>query len=80
MSRAFTKEDDDVTSVVESDLETHQLREWLAMQEKKLHFLEHDPKAQEVPPEKRALWIEHARQEIEKARKQLLAHGTRPQA
>ncbi|HOO64159.1 MAG TPA: hypothetical protein PK364_09575 [Synergistaceae bacterium] len=57
MSRAFVKEDDDLQRFREEAMEETQLREWLAIQEKKLSFLKESPKALEIDSEKRKEWI-----------------------
>lgn len=71
MSRAFVKEDEDVVRYRE-DIEFRKMKEeWLKIQEKKKAFLENDPKAEKIDPEKRRIWLEHINKDIEETRKLL---------
>jgi hypothetical protein len=64
MSRAFVKEaDEDLASYREDSSYDKKTLEWLKIQEKKLDFLKNDPKALEIEPAKRELWM----REIEEA-------------
>lgn len=71
MSRAFTKDDEDAALLRERDDEIRRLREWLTLQEKKLRYLEEDPKAQTIDVTKRNVWLESVRSDIAKTRKHL---------
>lgn len=68
MSRAFVKEDDDLQRFREEAMEESQLREWLAIQEKKLAFLMESPKALEINPEKRRRWICSIEKDVQRCR------------
>ena len=68
MSRAFVKEDDDLQRFREEAMEESQLREWLAIQEKKLVFLKESPKALEIDSEKRQQWICSIEKDIKRCR------------
>ncbi len=68
MSRAFVKEDDDLQRFRENALEEGQLREWLAIQQKKLLFLKESSKALEIHPEKRAEWIRSVEEDVKRCR------------
>ncbi len=68
MSRAFVKEDDDMQRFREEAMEESQLREWLAIQEKKLLFLKESPKALELAPEKRQEWILSIEEDVRRCR------------
>ncbi|KUL00059.1 MAG: Uncharacterized protein XE12_1485, partial [Synergistales bacterium 54_9] len=53
MSRAFVKEDGEAERFREQVEQEKRLEDWLAIQEKKLKFLESDPKAREMDQKKR---------------------------
>jgi len=68
VSRAFVKEDDDLQRFRENALEEGHLREWLAIQEKKLLFLRESPKALEIDAEKRTEWIRSIEEDVARCR------------
>jgi len=71
LSRAFVKEDGEAERFREQIEQEKRLEDWLAIQEKKLKFLESDPKAREMDQKKRMEWLEKTRVDIEKTRKRL---------
>jgi len=52
LSRAFVKEDGEAERFREQVEQEKRLEDWLAIQEKKLKFLESDPKAREMDQKK----------------------------
>lgn len=72
MSRAFVKEDGEAEEIRERIEQERRLEEWLAIQEKKLHFLLSDPKAGDMDQEKRQEWIEDTRNDMAKTRETLM--------
>ncbi|GAB6280785.1 MAG: hypothetical protein STSR0007_08880 [Thermovirga sp.] len=71
VSRAFINEDSEVLLNRESIVHEKKLRDWLAIQEKKLKFLETDPKAESMDQSLRREWIRQTRDDIEHTRKRL---------
>ena len=71
MSRAFVKEDGEVSSFRDDEQHSRKTVEWLKIQEKKLDFLLHDPKGQAIEASKRNRWIDEAKSSIEIARSEL---------
>lgn len=82
MSRAFVDEDSEVHLNRERLERERKLRDWLAIQEKKLAFLGSDPKAEAMDQDLRNRWLRETREDIERTRKLLeeltLADGERP--
>lgn len=70
-SRAFVNEDSEAILNRESIEHEKKLREWLAIQEKKLKYLETDPKAETMDQSLRKEWIRQTRDDIEHSRKRL---------
>lgn len=71
MSRAFVDEDSEVRLNRERLERERKLRDWLAIQEKKLAFLESDPKADDMDQDLRKRWLHDTRDDIERTRKLL---------
>ena len=71
MSRAFVDEDSEVRLNRERLERERKLRDWLAIQEKKLAFLEADPKADDMDQDLRERWLHDTRDDIERTRKLL---------
>jgi hypothetical protein len=84
VSRAFVDEDSEALLNRERLEHERKLRDWLAIQEKKLAFLESDPKAEAMDQELREQWLRETREDIERTRKMLeefsLEGEERPQA
>ena len=71
VSRAFVNEDSEAILNRESIEREKKLRDWLVIQEKKLQFLEADPKAEIMDQSLRKEWIRQTRVDIEQTRKRL---------
>lgn len=71
VSRAFVNEDSEAILNRESIEHEKKLRDWLSIQEKKLKFLENDPKAESLEKATREEWIRQTRDDIELTRKRL---------
>lgn len=71
MSRAFVREESE-TADDRVDFELERMKEdWLEIQEKKLRFLQSDPKSKEMDQTKRNEWIRKIAADIEKTRSEL---------
>ncbi len=68
MSRAFVDEDSEARLNREKLEHERKLRDWLTIQEKKIVFLESDPKADEMDQELRKQWLRETREDIERTR------------
>jgi len=68
VSRAFVDEDSEARLNREKLEHERKLRDWLAIQEKKVAFLESDPKAGEMDQELRGQWLRETREDIERTR------------
>jgi len=71
VSRAFVDEDSEVHLNRERLERERELRDWLAIQEKKLAFLVSDPKAEAMDQDLRNQWLRETREDIERTRKLL---------
>lgn len=71
VSRAFVNEDSEAILNRESIEHEKKLRDWLVIQEKKLKYLETDPKAGSLDQATRGEWIRQTRDDIELTRKRL---------
>jgi len=71
VSRAFVNEDSEAILNRESIEHEKKLRDWLVIQEKKLKYLEMDPKAEIMDQSLRKEWIRQTRDDIEHTRKRL---------
>ena len=71
VSRAFVNEDSEAILNRESIEHEKKLRDWLVIQEKKLKYLETDPKAGSLDQATREEWIRQTRDDIELTRKRL---------
>jgi hypothetical protein len=71
MSRAFVREENE-TADDRADFELEKMKEeWLGIQEKKLRFLQTDPKSKTMDQAKRNEWIRTISADIEKTRVEL---------
>ncbi|MBN1332689.1 MAG: hypothetical protein JW971_02910 [Synergistales bacterium] len=71
MSRAFVREDDSLVSIQDEDKALKERLERLDLLEKKKKFLESDPQAQGLDPEKREEFLQRINQDIAKLRELL---------
>lgn len=71
VSRAFVNEDSEALLNRESIVHEKELRDWLVIQEKKLNYLETNPKAESIDQALREEWIRQTREDIELTRKRL---------
>ncbi|MDO9507867.1 MAG: hypothetical protein Q7I97_00770 [Thermovirgaceae bacterium] len=71
MSRAFIDEDSEALLNREIIEHERKLRDWLRIQEKKLAFLESDPKVDSMDQALRMKWVLETRADIERTRKTL---------
>jgi len=71
MSRAFVREENE-TADDRADFELEKMKEeWLEIQEKKLRFLQTDPKSRTMDQAKRNEWIRTISADIEKTRAEM---------
>jgi len=71
VSRAFIDEDSEVLLNRESIVHEKKLRDWLAIQEKKLVFLRTDKRAEEMDQTLREDWIREIVEDIERTRRRI---------
>jgi len=68
MSRAFVREDDSLVSIQDEDKAIKERMERLSLLEKKRKFLESDPQAMKLDPQKREKFLQRIDEDIVKLR------------